>query len=215
MRKTKLALAAFAMLLAAEAHSATYVLHASNWGASQDAAVASAGGAVKFKHAGAGVAVVESNVPGLHGHGARERCRGRRAAGHDDFLGRPGDLRRGRERREPHRRPVLLHRPMGAAVGERTRRLGTRLHRRWRARRGHRRRHLQRPPGPRGSDRRRGLALVRRAQSGGYTGGNACRTRSTAIRAPSGTARTSAGSSPRATTRSASWALPRRRRSSA
>lgn len=62
---SRLALAAIGTLFALNAHSATYVLHAAKWGASQDSAVRSAGGTLKSRHAGAGVAIVESDNPGF------------------------------------------------------------------------------------------------------------------------------------------------------
>ena len=45
------------------AQAGTYVLNANQWGSSQNAAVARAGGTVTFSHSGAGVAVVESGNP--------------------------------------------------------------------------------------------------------------------------------------------------------
>jgi subtilisin family serine protease len=61
--RTTIALTAIGLLFAAQAESASYVLNASTWGAAQDKAVTGAGGTVTFKHAGAGVAVVQSNNP--------------------------------------------------------------------------------------------------------------------------------------------------------
>lgn len=52
------ALAAFAVTAA---HAGTFVLSAPTWGPAQDAAVASAGGSVRFSHAGSGVGVAESS----------------------------------------------------------------------------------------------------------------------------------------------------------
>lgn len=65
MNASRLALAAIGTLFALSAHSATYVLHANKWGAAQDNAVRNAGGTLKSRHAGAGVAVVQSDNPGF------------------------------------------------------------------------------------------------------------------------------------------------------
>ncbi len=63
MRRNKLALAVLGTLLSMGAQAGTFVLNASKWGPSQDAAVAKAIGRVTFSHAGAGVAVAESDNP--------------------------------------------------------------------------------------------------------------------------------------------------------
>lgn len=65
MHASKFALAAIGALFALNAHSATYILHAAKWGASQDNAVRAAGGTLKARHAGAGVAIVQSDNPGF------------------------------------------------------------------------------------------------------------------------------------------------------
>jgi subtilisin family serine protease len=65
MRRHTFALAASALLLALNAQSATYVLNAAQWGGNEDAAVARAGGKVKLRNSGAGVAIVESDNPGF------------------------------------------------------------------------------------------------------------------------------------------------------
>jgi len=57
------ALAAFALALAAEVHAGQYVLRTSGWTARQAAALASAGGRVKFSDAAAGIVVAESSNP--------------------------------------------------------------------------------------------------------------------------------------------------------
>jgi subtilisin family serine protease len=63
MKGMKLAMAGVFAASAVTAQAATFVLHAPAWGAKQDAAVAKAGGTVRFSHDGAGVAVVESANP--------------------------------------------------------------------------------------------------------------------------------------------------------
>ncbi len=64
MRRLNLAAtAACALLFSFQAQSATYVVHATQWGAAQDGAVASAGGTVRFSHGDSGVAVVDSANP--------------------------------------------------------------------------------------------------------------------------------------------------------
>ena len=65
MRRNKLAVAVLGTLLSMGAQAGTYVLHASKWGPSQQAAVEKAGGTVTFSHSGAGVALVESTNPNL------------------------------------------------------------------------------------------------------------------------------------------------------
>ena len=65
MRRITFAVSAIGLLFAADAFSASYVLNAGTWGPSQDKAVAAAGGTVTFRHAGAGVAVVQSDSPGF------------------------------------------------------------------------------------------------------------------------------------------------------
>lgn len=53
-----------AVFVTGVAHAQTsYVLYAPGWGSNQNAAVAAAGGEVRFSHDGAGVAVVESSNP--------------------------------------------------------------------------------------------------------------------------------------------------------
>ena len=59
MKLTHLAVV-FAAINAVASHAATYVLSAPTWGAAQNAAVANAGGSVRFSHADSGVAVVQS-----------------------------------------------------------------------------------------------------------------------------------------------------------
>lgn len=59
MKLTHLAVV-FAAINAVASHAATYVLSAPTWGDAQNAAVVSAGGSVRFAHAGSGVAVVHS-----------------------------------------------------------------------------------------------------------------------------------------------------------
>ena len=59
MKLTHLAVV-FAAINAVASHAATFVLSAPTWGDAQNAAVVSAGGSVRFSHAGSGVAVVQS-----------------------------------------------------------------------------------------------------------------------------------------------------------
>jgi len=63
MKISKLALATLGALMAMGAQASQYVLQAPKWGATQQAAVAKAGGTVKFSHDGAGMAVVQSDNP--------------------------------------------------------------------------------------------------------------------------------------------------------
>ena len=63
MKISKLALATLGALMAMGAQAGQYVLQAPKWGAAQQAAVAKAGGTVKFAHDGAGMAVVQSDNP--------------------------------------------------------------------------------------------------------------------------------------------------------
>ena len=63
MKTSKLAVAVLGALFAMSAEAGQYVLQASKWGASQEAAVAKAGGTVKFSNDKAGLAVVESDNP--------------------------------------------------------------------------------------------------------------------------------------------------------
>jgi lantibiotic leader peptide-processing serine protease len=63
MKTSKLAVAVLGALCAMSAEASQYVLQASKWGASQAAAVASAGGTVKFSNDKAGIAVVDSSNP--------------------------------------------------------------------------------------------------------------------------------------------------------
>jgi len=63
MKTSKLAVAVLGALMSMSASAAQYVLSAPKWGASQEAAVAKAGGTVKFSHDGAGMAVVQSDNP--------------------------------------------------------------------------------------------------------------------------------------------------------
>lgn len=60
MRKLIHLVTALAVIAMTAAHAGTFVLSAPTWGPAQDAAVASAGGSVRFSHAGSGVGVVES-----------------------------------------------------------------------------------------------------------------------------------------------------------
>lgn len=64
MQSCRLSAIALASGLALSAHAADYVLQAPGWGAAQDAAVAAAGGAVRFSHA-SGLAVVSSDRAGF------------------------------------------------------------------------------------------------------------------------------------------------------
>jgi subtilisin family serine protease len=77
-RKLSWTLAALFAATTTGAQAATYVLHAPSWGKAQAAAVAAAGGTVKFSHDGAGVAVVESANPNFL---AAVRARGAVAGG--------------------------------------------------------------------------------------------------------------------------------------
>ena len=61
MQKSKLTLAVIGALLATSAEAGTYILQANKWGAEQAAAVAAAGGTVRYASAGAGLAVVDSD----------------------------------------------------------------------------------------------------------------------------------------------------------
>lgn len=63
MKAKQLGAACALALAATAAQAAPYVLHAANWGAKQDAAVQKAGGTVRLSHAGAGVALVDSDSP--------------------------------------------------------------------------------------------------------------------------------------------------------
>src|SRR5690349_24077455 len=63
MKISKLALATLGALMAMGAQAGQYVLQAPKWGAAQQAAVAKAGGTVKFAHDGAGMTVVQSDNP--------------------------------------------------------------------------------------------------------------------------------------------------------
>lgn len=65
MQMKKVALAAMGALLASSAHAGSYVLQANKWGADQAAAVAGAGGTVRYASAGAGIAIVDSDNPGF------------------------------------------------------------------------------------------------------------------------------------------------------
>lgn len=65
MQKSKLTLAVIGALFAMSAEAGTYILQANKWGAEQAAAVAAAGGTVRYASAGAGLAVVDSNNPGF------------------------------------------------------------------------------------------------------------------------------------------------------
>jgi subtilisin family serine protease len=60
MQKSKLTLAVIGALLATSAEAGTYILQANKWGAEQAAAVAAAGGTVRYASANAGLAVVDS-----------------------------------------------------------------------------------------------------------------------------------------------------------
>ena len=64
MKLTHLAVA-YAALSVSATHAANYVLSAPNWGASQTAAVAAAGGSVQYSHASSGVAIVTSDNAGF------------------------------------------------------------------------------------------------------------------------------------------------------
>jgi subtilisin family serine protease len=65
MQKSKLTLAVMGALFAMSANAGTYVLQANKWGATQEAAVAAAGGRVVYASAGAGIAVVDSDNAGF------------------------------------------------------------------------------------------------------------------------------------------------------
>ena len=61
MQKSKIAVAVMGALFAVSAEAGTYILQANKWGAEQAAAVAAAGGTVRYASADAGLAVVDSS----------------------------------------------------------------------------------------------------------------------------------------------------------
>lgn len=63
MHKKQLAVALLGAFSALGAHAGTYVLQAPKWGAAQQAAVALAGGSIRYAHGEAGIAVVDSDNP--------------------------------------------------------------------------------------------------------------------------------------------------------
>lgn len=63
MQKSKLALAVLGALFAANTYAGSYILQANKWGAAQEAAVANAGGKVRYASSDAGVAVIDSDNP--------------------------------------------------------------------------------------------------------------------------------------------------------